>query len=433
MHDLLGRYSGSLSKILGMSVGPTYRGKYLHWDKLRHHAPPAALNHEEWWLGIKLARSSQAREIPLKDAAGKPFSYVICDNILEMLHHIDSKAKGNIELPEEVTNKETRDRYIVKSLIEEAITSSQLEGASTTRQVASDMLRSGRRARDKSEQMILNNYKAIKRIRELKAEKLTPKIVLKLHGLLTLDTLDDPSAAGRLQQPDEERVHVADNATQKTLHSPPPAEQLATRLDQMCVFANGTTDGEKFVHPVIRAIALHFWLAYDHPFLDGNGRTARSLFYWSMLSQGYWLFEYVSISKILKEAPSKYGKSYLYTETDDNDLTYFIIYQLEVILRAIESMEEYLKNKVKEVNEVQNRIKASSKFNHRQLALLNHAIRHPGAEYTIRSHQESHNVAYATARSDLQELEENGLLVKHTLGRRKQVYRVPEDLNDRLQ
>src|SRR5690606_16556610 len=120
--------------------------------------------------------------------------------------------------------------------------------------------------------------------------------------------------------------------------------------------------------------------------------------------------------RILKEAPSKYGKSYLYTETDDNDLTYFLIYQLEVILRAIETMEEYLRHKVKEVNEVQNRIKASSKFNHRQLALLNHAIRHPGFEYTIRSHQESHNVAYATARSDLQELEQNRLLIMHTLG-----------------
>jgi Fic family protein len=433
LRSLLARYSDNLPKIVGLSIGPAPGGKYLHWDKLRHHEPPAGLDHEEWWLGIKLARSSQAREIPLKDAAGKPFSFVIGDSVLEMLHHIDSKAKGGIELPEEVTNKETRDRYIVKSLIEEAITSSQLEGASTTHQVASDMLRSGRQARDKSEQMIFNNYKAIKHIRELKATKLTPEIVLKLHKLLTLETLDDPSAAGRLQQPDEPRAHVADNATQKTLHMPPPAEQLPARLEKMCAFANGAADGERFVHPVIRAIALHFWLAYDHPFLDGNGRTARSLFYWSMLSQGYWLFEYVSISKILKEAPSKYGKSYLYTETDDNDVTYFIIYQLEVILKAIRSMEEYLAHKVKEVNEVEKRIKTSSRFNHRQLALLNHAIRHPGAEYSIRSHQESNNVAYATARSDLQELEEYGFLVMHTLGRRKQIYRVPEDLNERLQ
>ena len=432
-NDLLRRYSGSLPKILGLSIGPTFRGKYLHWDKLRHYAPPADLNHEAWWLGIKLARSSQAREIPLTDAAGKPFRYVMCDRVLEMLHHIDSKARGCIELPEEVTNKETRDRHIVTSLIEEAITSSQLEGASTTRQVASDMLRSGRPAHDKSEQMILNNYKAIKHIRGLKTTELSPEIVLKLQKLLTLDTLDDPSAAGRLQQPHEERVQVADNATQKILHSPPPAEQLPTRLEQMCAFANGAADGETFVHPVIRAIALHFWLAYDHPFLDANGRAARALFYWSMLSQGYWLFDYVSISKILKKAPSKYSKSYLHTETDDNDLTYFLIHQLKVILRAIESMEVYLRHKIEEVNDVQKRIKTSSKFNHRQLALLSHAIRHPGAEYTIRTHQESHTVAYATARSDVQELEQNGLLLMHTLGRRKQVYRVPEDLNERLQ
>ena len=87
-------------------------------------------------------------------------------------------------------------------------------------------------------------------------------------------------------------------------------------------------------HHHIRAIILHFWLAYGHPFVDGNGRTARALFYWAMLHEGYWLFEFISISNILRKAPAQYGLSFLYSETDDNDLTYFIVAQTKVIRRA---------------------------------------------------------------------------------------------------
>jgi Fic family protein len=248
-------------------------------------------------------------------------------------------------------------------------------------------------------------------------------------------TLQDPTAAGRLQQAGEKRVYVADNATQAILHSPPPAEQLPNRLEKMCLFANGirNSEGEQgFIHPIIRAIVLHFWLAYDHPFLDGNGRTARALFYWSMLSQGYWLFEYVSISRILKNAPAKYGKSYLLTETDDNDMTYFIIYQLEVMLRAIADLDTYLQRKIQQVQAIETQLKHASRFNPRQLALLSHATRHPGAEYTIASHQSSHNVAYATARSDLLELVDDKLLQVHRIGKKKQIFVALENIQEKL-
>ncbi|HEY5741239.1 MAG TPA: Fic family protein, partial [Terrimicrobiaceae bacterium] len=60
-------------------------------------------------------------------------------------------------------------------------------------------------------------------------------------------------------------------------HDPPPPEELETRMVAMCAFANGETPGF-FVHPAVRAIILRFWLTYDHPFVYGNGRTARALF-----------------------------------------------------------------------------------------------------------------------------------------------------------
>jgi len=93
--------------------------------------------------------------------------------------------------------------------------------------------------------------------------------------------------------------------------------------------------------------------AYDHPFEDGNGRTARALFYWSMLRHGYRLTEFLSISSLLNRAPGRYGRAFLYTETDGLDAAYFVLNQLRIILRAIDELHAYLARKVREVRETE--------------------------------------------------------------------------------
>lgn len=248
-------------------------------------------------------------------------------------------------------------------------------------------------------------------------DELTPEIVLELHRILTDGTLDNPDAAGRLQAPNDDRVVVADRLMGMVLHRPPPAEELPQRLERMCSFANGTAPTSGFLHPVVRAILLYFWLAYDHPFEDGNGRTARALFYWAMRVQEYWLTEYLSISRILREAPSRYLKSFLYTETDENDTTYFILYHLRVVERAINELHEYLKEKVEEVRQIQDILRGNERFNYRQLALLTNAVRDGSKRYTFRSHSRSHRVTHQTARTDLLELARLGLLEQRTVGR----------------
>ncbi len=404
---------------------------YLHWDELRHREPPGGLDHETWWFSLKLGRLRGARPLPLHDRGGQPFFYTLPNQALAQLHAIDSQARGQICLDEQVTGPETRDRYIVSSLMEEAITSSQLEGASTTRKVAVEMLRTGRKPRDQSERMIANNYAAMQFIRTLTDADLTPATVLELHRIVTLDTLEDPSAAGRLQRPGEKRVRIWDDRDGTLLHTPPSAEQLPERLEALCKFANRHFDEEDFIPPVIHAIVLHFWLAYDHPFEDGNGRTARALFYWSMLRHGYWLVEYLSISRLLRRAPAQYARVFLYTETDDNDLTYFILHQLGIIRQAIRDLERWLEHKMGELRKLEQRLHAETELNHRQRALLAHALRHRDAIYTIQSHRRSHDVAYATARSDLLSLVQLGLLIQHKRGR-AMTFRPAADLESRL-
>ena len=402
--------------------------KYFHWDELRYRTPPKGLTHEEWWLGLKFQRISARRPIPLKDKAGNPFSFVAPDIVTELLHQIDRDGGTLIQIPEPVTNPGERDRYVVRSLMEEAITSSQLEGAATTREVAKKMLAEGRAPRDRGEKMILNNFLTMRRIVELRTEPLTPQLVLEVHRRIAEDALDVADAAGRLRRPNE-RVEVSD-VEGNILHDPPSAHELPARLEAMCDFANARTP-DYFIHPVIRGIILHFWLAYDHPFVDGNGRTARALFYWQMLHAGYWLFEFVSISQILRKAPVQYGTAFLQTETDDNDLTYFIIHQAEVIRKALKELHDYVERKSRETRSCMRLLGGFADLNHRQQALLAHAVRHSGFSYKIAGHMARHGIVYDTARLDLLDLAKRGLLEQRKAGRAL-AFVSPGDLEKRL-
>jgi Fic family protein len=406
---------------------------YVHWDKLRHLDPPGELTREEWWLGIKMARLTASRALPAGDVRGRPFSYGTPDEVQRLLHYVDQRCAGEIAMGELVASDEqARHHYLVNSLMEEAIRSSQLEGATTTRRVAKELLRTGREPADRSERMILNNFRALEFMREEMGELLTPAAVLELHRILTAGTLDDPTAAGRLQRPDEERIAVVDATDGSVIHTPPVAVELPARLQSLCDFANqGEDESEGFVHPVVRAILLHFLLAYDHPFEDGNGRTARALFYWAMRTNGYWLAEYLSISRILREAPAQYSRAFLFTETDEGDTTYFLLHQLKTIRRAIEELHVYLNRKASEIRDVERLIDGSDGLNHRQLALLGEAIRHPESVFAYQTHATEHRVTHETARTDLLQLQERGLLTRRREGHRF-VFSPVRDLSESL-
>lgn len=430
LHDLMAeiRPPERLMQLFSLMREAKVQRHYLHWDRLRRYTPPPGVSHREWWMVQKLSRMDALKPISLKDTAQGAFQFAVPELVMEALHQIDLGAGGLASIPEPITNPQTRDRYLIRSLMEEAITSSQLEGAVTTREVAKEMIRSGRKPRDNSEQMILNNYVTMQRIRALKASALSPELVFHVHHLVTEKTLDDPTAAGRFRRADEERV-VGDDFGE-IYHTPPPAEELTERMAAMCAFANGETPGY-FVHPAVRAIILHFWLAYDHPFVDGNGRTARALFYWAMLHSGYWLFEFISISNILRKAPVQYGRSFLYTETDDNNLTYFIIAQTQVIRRAVRELHTYIERKTADLKDAESHMRALDLFNHRQVEIIRNALKHPGQRYTFASHQKSHNVVYQTARTDLLNLGERGVLEKRKKGK-QMVFVAPADLSARL-
>ena len=421
--------SGRFAEILiGREIDVAPGGRYYHWDQLRRRPPPDGLSSEEWWFGVKVARRQVRRSLPLTDIEGNPFTYILTDEGLSLLQQIDQQAAGRIGLPEALVSPRDRNRYVVSGLMEEAIASSLLEGAATTRRDAKKLLRSDRSPRTTAERMVVNNYQTMRHIRRDLDAPLTIEMVLETHRMVTEESLENPQDAGRMQQPGEKRVVVGHHIDpDSTCHEPPPAEELPKLMDSLVSFANAGAS-EPFVHPVIRAIAMHFYLGYLHPFVDGNGRTARALFYRSLLRQGYWLAEYISISRLLRRAPAQYGRAFLYSETDGADFTYFLLHQLSILKGSIEALWAYLEARAAEVRRAERLLRGRSTLNHRQVALLGRALRQPEEVFTIKSHQTTHGITYPTAHSDMAELHARGLLERHKVGKEFRFFAVVEEL-----
>jgi Fic family protein len=410
-----------LAELVTLTPGRPERaaGEYLHWNKLQHLEHPRGFNAKEWWLRVKLRRVADMRPFALTGPDEVEFTYNLTDRILEQLHHIDRRlADGAAANRLIASEREAGRRFLVNARMEEAIRSSQLEGATTSQVVARELLISGREPQDLGERMVANNYRALRFMREEMGGRLTPQSVLELHRIVSDGTLRNPAAGGRLQQPGEERVAVFyRDDEEQPIHRPPPAEMLPERLQLLCDFANEREDNGRFVPPVVRAILVHFWLAYDHPFEDGNGRTARILFFWMMRAQGYWLAEYLPISRLLRVAPAQYTRAFLETETDNGDTTYFLLNQLGVIERAIEDFDLYVQSKKDELRDTKRLLDDVDDLNGRQIVLLTHAVKHRDHSYTFGGHAHSHRVTHETARSDLRGLAERGFLTQRRRGR----------------
>lgn len=391
--------------------------RYLSWDELFYRHMPKKANKELIWRLMKFNRSSNIKRLSICDETGFGFKFNITDTIQQLLHTFDMNLGGNIGSTQ-IIPSEDKDKYLISSIMEEAIASSQLEGASTTRKIAKEMLKSARKPKTQSEKMILNNYLTSRMIKDSNVRKLTPEFILKVHESITKDTLEDSQFGGKFRESDD--IKVVDDNTGEIFYNPPDYKLIKKLIDSVCNFVNN--DLTYFIHPIIKASILHFLIGYIHPFVDGNGRTARSLFYWYLSKEGYWIIEFMSISRIIIKSPVKYAHAYLYSETDNNDLTYFINYQLRTMKLALEELKEYITRKIKEKEEIFNILQRINNINERQAYMLKEFYENPKKTLTIRGMQETFNVVYQTARQDLLEMEIKGFLNKKVIGRKQLMF-----------
>jgi len=391
---------------------------HLYWDALRHKEPsPKGISKEQLWLIVKLIRESQAIGTVISDKEGNAYSWIKLDYFEEFFHELDLNTGGELFVEKGKIDKTNKQKLISRGIMEEAIASSQLEGAATSRLEAKKILREGRAPTNKSEQMIVNNYNSMKAIEDdYKKRPLSMDLLLELHAMTTKNTLDSAGEKPRMRRPGEQ-IFVNDDIQGIIYHEAPDIEFVKPELEKLIKFANDENGGNGFIHPVIKAIMLHFWLGYLHPFTDGNGRLARLLFYWYLVNKGYWAFIYLPISKIIKKAHKQYIMAYVYSEQDDNDLTYFIDYNLKRIKMAVKEFEKYLEEQAGKNVQMKKKSEVQYALNIRQVQLLQYLHNVPDEYTTLKTHMNINQVTRMTASKDLNNLVNKGLLTSNKQGR----------------
>ena len=395
-----------------------YNEAYYHWDELKYRVDEKDLR--STWALMKILRTNTSKRIQV---CGLDLSYSLIPSFQECLYHIDRDSAGPVSV--ENPGERTARRYVMMSFMEEAIASSQIEGAATTRQEAKRMLRAQRKPRDNSERMIFNNYEAMEHIKSTLDKKMDIELILEMHRAIAKGTLrEGPQWEGRFREDDQTFVGSPDRED-LIFHIPPKYEQIPGMMEDLCEFINNE---DEFIHPIVKGIIIHYLIGYIHPFVDGNGRLARSLFYWYAMKRGYWLMEYASISRVIRKSQTKYGLAYQYSETDDHDLTYFIKFNLKCIETAVDDLRRYIERKVAEQKNIVKMIESNPELNMYEMTVLKDYTKDP-SPFSIREISNRYPISYQSARLYVRHLCELGYVRALSKNRKTVLYVVTDDID----
>ncbi|MBI2884552.1 MAG: Fic family protein [Candidatus Omnitrophica bacterium] len=364
---------------------------------------------EEFWPELVKFRQAKAEFLPFKDQAGKPFWFVLTPKLQEFLHQVDSRGKDSLY---SVVKEEIQAELTEQALVEEAMFSSVIEGAFSTIARARELIVEGKKPRDTSEQMVANNGRVMRYVLEQREAPCSLELMHTIQHMVTEKTLEDEAAAGRFR---DGPVFVV-NERRQTIYEAPPAGTVQPAMEAL---ANWINEGEQqpFIHPILRAAIIHTYLVYVHPYVDGNGRTARAMFYWYLLKHRYEFFRYFSISSIIQETRERYYKSLKDMEDDEADMTYVLLYMAESVVRAIDVILQRITERYRRDILFANIRRQRIIMNERQTRFLRYLTISKEKRGTIAKYQKEFKVVYETARRDLAQLETLGILAKNKQGR----------------
>lgn len=396
---------------------------FEYWDSIKYKKCPTGCTPQQLWTFVKAAR--RINNIKVWDKYDVRLS--LTNSMQKMCHQFDMYWGGSWG-NNSIIDTNNKEQYLISSLMEEAIYSSQMEGAATTRKVAKEMLLKKMTPKDKSQQMIHNNYQTIQYIVEHKDEPLSEELLLQIHRLMTDNTMQNPEDAGRFRNNND--VVVENGITHETVHTPPSYKDIPQFIKDLCVFFNDENP-RQFIHPIIRGIVIHFMISFVHPFVDGNGRTARAMFFWYMLREGYWLTEYLSISRVIAKSKKAYEKAFLYTEADGMDIGYFVAYNLRVLEQSFKQLQAYIKRKQEEKKAASLFLRMGN-FNERQAQIIKLFADDPNTLVTIKDLEVRFGVSPTTAKTDIIGLLEKNIVSEISLNKVKRAYVKGDGLDEIL-
>ena len=378
--------------------------RYLPREEIIHRLP-LSLPITSFWPELAAARRQLSIELPLNDKDGDPFWFVINKSIEAQCDAVAAFARRDHLLTGAVF-----ETMADEAVLDEAVYSSMIEGAFTSRKEASLFIHGNKEPKNKSEQMVRNNYDALTYVLEHLEEPVTEDIIIQIARIVTRSAAEVPVNGYR-----ESQVYVS--RQNGPVYTPPEASAVPGLMKQLIVFIQTSP-----LHPVLKACIAHFYLVYVHPFGDGNGRTARALSFMMLIQSGYDFFRYFSISDIVVQERGKYYRSMRCVEEADGDMTYFIDFYSSMLTRSVEKMEKHLLLHVVADQKIE-KLEKSGTLNERQLKGAKWLLKSGQEQVTVEAWKKKFKTAAETARRDLLTLCDCGLLSRSMEGK-KAVFRI---------
>ena len=389
--------------------------RYLSPDEIRYRIQQKHSLPPDWpELAKKVVINRKVGAIPLfMECIEKKFWFFPSDSLTRKLDDIEHLG---LDLYKRIEQQASfREAFFLDSAVEEAITSAIYEGAHSTRAQAQQLVASGNKPKNKDEWMLLNNFRAMTWIQQHRSEPVSEELILQLHRIVTQNTMegDDANFSGKFRN---DRVSIGPH---EGIHY----SQIQNAINEAITL---TTRNPRYIHPLVRGILFHYFIAYIHPFFDGNGRTARALFYFKAMRNNLDYIQLLSVSAYLKEHGSQYEKAFEKVVSNDFDITYFIDFCLDSIHSALITVSK----KVDYLLRI-NGLKEKIELTPNQIGLLQRMALHKFRTVSIEEYAGQIGKSREIARQELKALFEIGLIQESKSGK-KLVYSIDKAKLDHL-
>ncbi len=381
--------------------------RYLSPSEIKYRIQQQGKLPSDWAdLAKKVMVNRKVGSIPLfVPCINKKFWFFPSDSLIRKIGEIE---KLGIELYNRINIQGLfRDAFLMDSTVEEAITSAIYEGAHSTRAQAQQLIASGNKPKNKDEWMLVNNFRAMNWVQEHRNEPVSEELILQLHRIVIENTMDgdDASFSGKFRN---DKIFVGPHeGVEHTL--------IRQAVDEVIALVS---KNPRYIHPLIRGILVHYFIAYIHPFFDGNGRTARALFYFKAMRNDLDYIQLLSVSAYLKEHGAQYEKAFEKVVSNDFDVTYFVDFCLDSIHSALSAVSKKVSYLLK-IND----LKEKAELTPNQIGLLQRMALNRFRVVSIEEYAAQIQMSREVARQELKALTELGLVDEAKSGK-KLVYRI---------
>jgi Fic family protein len=379
---------------------------YLALDEIKHRLENEQLRHDWASIRARILTNRKTGAIPLfLESIDKKFWFFPADCILRKAHEIEKIGQ---ELHDLISHASFQKDFYLDSTIEEAISSAIYEGANSTRAKAQQLIAAKARPKNKDEWMLLNNFEAMQWIKRSSANDVSLELIRNVHEIVTRNTLEaeDLDFAGKFRN-DQVFVH---SKTFEVKHEGIPHDKIIGALTEAIEL---TTKNSRYFPAILKGVLLHYFIAYIHPLFDGNGRTARTLFYFKAIKNKLNFVELLSVSAYLKNHGRRYERSFEKVIDHDLDITYFIDFNLDALMKAIEKV----RTKVEFLLKVPN-LKLIYKLSDFQIGLLQKTVLHPFSKTDAEGYASTISRSREIARQELKQLKDLGFMKEAKDGKR---------------